>query len=65
MEALLPTLLQFRRFPNHPKEACFAFPSERVAKRACDYIRHKNGSQTPLRIQQFRDTGIYAVIFPS
>ncbi|GAB5361782.1 hypothetical protein AAMO2058_000741900 [Amorphochlora amoebiformis] len=46
-------------------EACFAFPSERVAKRACDYIRHKNGSQTPLRIQQFRDTGIYAVIFPS
>mmetsp|Transcript_15696 Transcript_15696/g.25101 ORF Transcript_15696/g.25101 Transcript_15696/m.25101 type:complete len:660 (+) Transcript_15696:196-2175(+) len=46
-------------------ESCFAFPSKKVARRACDYIRHKNGDQTPLRIEQYRNTGIYAVIFPS
>jgi len=47
------------------EESCFAFPSFKVAMRACDYIRHKNGAQTPLRIHEYKNTGIYAVVFPS
>jgi len=46
-------------------ESCFAFPSKKIASRACDYIKHKNGPSTPLRIEQYRNTGIYAVVFPS
>eukprot|EP00467_Chlorarachnion_reptans_P019196 CAMPEP_0114501096 /NCGR_PEP_ID=MMETSP0109-20121206/8316_1 /TAXON_ID=29199 /ORGANISM="Chlorarachnion reptans, Strain CCCM449" /LENGTH=652 /DNA_ID=CAMNT_0001678803 /DNA_START=174 /DNA_END=2132 /DNA_ORIENTATION=- len=46
-------------------ESCFAFPSKKVAERACNYIRHKNGENTPLRIHEYKETGIWAVIFPS